>query len=1050
MKIADISVRRPVLVIVVFIVMILFGIMSYFSLNYELLPKFSPGMITISTVYPGASPGEVENTVTKKLEDAIGTMENVKKIEATSYESLSIILITLVDNADDDLALNDAQRKINQILSELPEDAKIPSLIKASVDDLPIMTLSATSNLNDVDFYDLMDKKIQPSLSQIQGMAQVNLIGGAEREIQVSVDPKKLEAVGLAMPQVHQAISAGNMDFPTGSVKTDKQDILVRLAGKYESVDELRDLVLKNTESGGQVLLKDVADVKDSQKDVEKLARVDFQNAIAVQILKQSDANAVEVSDLTKQLIDKLHEEYKEEGLQITIANDSSEYTLESANAVLIDLVFAIILVGLIMLLFLHSMRNALIVMVAIPISLISTFVGMYLLDFSLNLMSLTSLSLVVGILVDDAIVVIENIYRHMEMGKNRVRAALDATKEIGFTVISITVVIVAVFLPISLADGMVANILREFALVVVIAVLISLLVSFTIVPWLTSRYGKIEAISNKNIFGRFINGFENKLKQFTEWISNILVWALGHKFITLGIVVVLLIGSFALIPAKFVEAEFMPEGDRSEFIVQIELPKDAAIEQTNQMTRKAEEYLSKKPEVRSLITTVGQSTEGMGTDLSPSYQAEINVLLVDPSERKDGVDIYAAKIKQELSNELLGAKVKTVPINIVGLAADAPVQMIITGTELEDVNDYAENVLELLSNIPGTTEAKLSVEAGNPEITVKVDRKKMASLGLNIQTIGATMQMAFNGNDDNKYRDGEYEYDINLRFDDFNRRNIEDVRNIKVINDQGELIALSQFADIQESSGPSQLERYEKSTSIKVMSQVIGRPASAIVADLEAQLDTIDTPSGVSYVWGGDMESQEEGFGSLFTALIISVFLIYFIMVALYDNFIDPLVIMFSVPLSIIGALLALALTNNSLNIFTLLGMIMLIGLVAKNAIILVDFINQSKEEGLSTFDALIAANKARLRPILMTTIAMVIGMFPIALATGAGAELKNGLAWVVIGGLLSSLFLTLIIVPVIYQIFESITRKLGLKGEKLDIDKLAAESYNHVDVKE
>lgn len=309
MKIADISVRRPVLVIVVFIVMILFGIMSYFSLNYELLPKFSPGMITISTVYPGASPGEVENTVTKKLEDAIGTMENVKKIEATSYESLSIILITLVDNADDDLALNDAQRKINQILSELPEDAKIPSLIKASVDDLPIMTLSATSNLNDVDFYDLMDKKIQPSLSQIQGMAQVNLIGGAEREIQVSVDPKKLEAVGLAMPQVHQAISAGNMDFPTGSVKTDKQDILVRLAGKYESVDELRDLVLKNTESGGQVLLKDVADVKDSQKDVEKLARVDFQNAIAVQILKQSDANAVEVSDLTKQLIDKLHEE---------------------------------------------------------------------------------------------------------------------------------------------------------------------------------------------------------------------------------------------------------------------------------------------------------------------------------------------------------------------------------------------------------------------------------------------------------------------------------------------------------------------------------------------------------------------------------------------------------------------------------------------------------------------------------------------------------------------------------------------------------------------
>lgn len=1050
MKISDISVRRPSIVIVVFTVLTLFGIISYLSLNYELLPKFSPGVITVSTVYPGASPGEVETTVTKKLEDAVGTMENVKKIEATSYESLSLLVITLTSGADVDLALNDAQRKVNQILSDLPDDAKTPSLLKSSVDDLPIMTLSATSGMDDVAFFDLMDKKIQPSLSQLTGVAQVNLIGGLEREIRVSVDAAQLEAYGLSLMQVQQAIATANLDFPTGSIKSDRQDILVRLAGKFSSVDELRELVVLNTPGGGQLLLKDIAQVQDTQKAIEKIARVNQQNAIAVQIIKQSDANAVEVSKQTQALIGQLHDEYRSEGLQINIANDSSIYTLKSANAVLIDLIFAIILVGLIMLFFLHSLRNALIVMVAIPVSLISTFVGMYLMDFSLNLMSLISLSLVVGILVDDAIVVIENIYRHMEMGKNRVRASLDGAREIGFTVISITLVIVVVFLPISLGSGMVVSILREFCLVVVIAVLLSLLVSFTVVPWLTSRYGKLETVSDRSFFGRVVLAFEAQLKRFTQWVSGILEWALDHKFATLAVVSVLFVASFGLVSGKFIQAEFMPQGDRGEFLVQIELPKDVAIEQTNAMTQKAEEYLATKPEIVSMITTVGQSSASSGASLAPAYQSEITVQLVDKAKRDDPADIYAAKIKQELETVLVGAKVKTVPVNIVGLASAAPVQLIVKGTDLDSVNAYASRALGLLATIPGTTEAKLSAESGNPEVLVKVDRKKMAALGLSMQSVGATMQMAFNGNTDNKFQDGEYEYDINMLFDDYDRRNIDNVRNIKVVNNQGALIALTQFAEITEGSGPSQLERYDKSISVKVMSQVVGRPASAIVTDLEAQLDDIHKPAGVSYQWGGDMENQSEGFGSLAIALVISVFLIYFIMVALYDSFVHPLVVMFSIPLSIIGALMALALTNNSLNIFTILGIIMLIGLVAKNAIILVDFTNQIKREGLSTREALIAANHARLRPILMTTIAMVIGMLPIALAGGAGAELKNGLAWVIIGGLMSSLFLTLIVVPVVYQLFENIMDRFGMNREKLNIDALAAEPYDHVTVNE
>ncbi|SEL08670.1 efflux RND transporter permease subunit [Parapedobacter koreensis] len=1050
MKIAEISIKRPSIVIVVYTALTLMGILSYFSLNYELLPKFSPNVVSITTVYPGASPSEVENTVTKKIEDAVASLENIKKLDATSFESLSMVVIELHSGADVDYSLNDAQRKVNAILSDLPDDAETPSLAKFSLDDLPILTLAATGNLDDAAFYDLIDKRVQPVLSRVPGVAQVNLIGGQEREIQVSIDASKLQGYGMSILQVQQAILTSNLDFPTGSVKTQNQDILIRLAGKYKTVDELRNLVIATTATGAQVRMRDIADVQDSQKDVEKIARVNERSALVLQVLKQSDANAVEVSRGSQEAIASLTQTYAKEALKIDVANDSSTYTLESADAVIHDLFLAIVLVAVVMLFFLHSLRNAVIVMVAIPASLIATFIGVNLLGYTLNLMSLLGLSLVVGILVDDAIVVIENIYRHMEMGKNRVRASYDGAKEIGFTVVSITMVIVVVFLPIALSTGMVSDILREFCVVVVIATLLSLVASFTIVPLLTSRFGKLERVSNNNIFGRFILWFEKQLHRFTRWMTGILKWSLNHKFITLALVVILFFGSFVLPAGGFIGFEFFASGDRGEFLVQIEMPKDASIEQTNQMTRKAEEYLNKKPEIVSMITTVGQSSDAVTGALTTMYKSEITVKLVEKKEREDESSIYAAKVKRELEKILVGAKVKTVPISIVGFAEQAPVEMVVMGSDLDSVLTYANDALAILNKIPGTVESKLSVESGTPEITVEVDRDKMAALGLNLQTVGGTMQTAFNGNTDGKFRAGEYEYDINIRFDDYNRKNVDDVSNLLFANDRGQLIRLSQFATIKEGSGPSQLERRDKSTSVKVQSQVVGRTASAVVADWMDQLDQVRTPGGVSYVWGGDMEQQSEGFGTLGIALLASVLLVYFIMVALYDSFVYPFVVMFSIPLAVIGAFLALALTNNTLSIFTILGLIMLIGLVAKNAIILVDFTNHLKAEGKSTREALILANQARLRPILMTTIAMVFGMIPIAIASGAGAEWKNGLAWVIIGGLISSLFLTLIVVPVVYQIADNILHRLGLDKKGQPIEELMVEDYVHTEVKE
>ncbi|MFT3675432.1 MAG: efflux RND transporter permease subunit [Chitinophagaceae bacterium] len=1049
MKIAEVSIKRPTLVIVLFTVLILGGLLSYTSLNYELLPKFSPAVVSVTTVYPGASPSEVENTVSKKIEDAVSSMENIKKLETKSFESLSIVTITLNSGSDVDYALNDAQRKVNAILGDLPDDVDPPSLNKFSLDDLPVMTLSASGKMDEAAFFDLMDKRIAPVLSRVQGVAQVNLIGGQEREIQVNINATRLQAFGLSLAQVQNAVLSSNLDFPTGSVQTREQDVLIRLAGKYKTVEELRNLVILNKD-GVQVRLKDVADVQDTQKDVEKLARVNQQSSIALQVIKQSDANAVSVSEQITATIQKMQVDYAASGLKIDIANDSSVYTLESADAVIHDLILAIVLVAFVMLFFLHSIRNALIVMVAIPASLIATFIGMSLLGYSLNLMSLLALSLVVGILVDDAIVVLENIYRHMEMGKNRVRAAFDATKEIGFTVTSITLVIVVVFIPIALSTGLAADILKQFCVTVSIATLLSLLSSFTIVPWLSSRFGKLEKITGKTFFGKIIISFERGLDKFTNWVTRILKWSLAHKKTTLGLMLALFVGSFALVGAGFIGAEFFAKTDRGEFLVQIELPKDASIEQTNEMTRRAEEYLKHKPEITKLITTIGQSSDGMGASQSTAYKAEINVQMVPKTEREDEANIYAVKTKRELQKILVGAKVKTVPVSILGTAEQAPLALVVTGPELDSVMHFANSAMAELRKVPGATEMRLSVEAGNPEINVQVDRDKMASLGLSLATVGSTMQTAFSGNTDGKFRQGEYEYDINIRYEKFNRQSIADVSNLLFINDKGEQVRLSQFAAIKESSGPSRLERRDKSTSVTIEAQSVGRPSGTVATEWQAMFEKLPRPAGVSYVWSGDMENQSEGFGSMGIALLAAIVLVYLIMVALYNSFVYPFVVLFSIPLAIIGAFLALALTNNSLNLFTILGLIMLIGLVAKNAIILVDFTNQRKAEGASTYQALINANHARLRPILMTTIAMVIGMLPIAIAKGAGAEWKNGLAWVIIGGLISSLFLTLVVVPVMYAVFDKIVARFNRNKKNKSMDELMVEEYTPVEYDE
>ncbi len=1014
MTITELSIKRPILVIVLFVVLMLLGAFSYTQLSYELLPKITPPVITIVTTYPGASPNEVENSVTKIIEDAVSSLDQVETIYSNSQEGVSLVTINFDQSADIDRALSDAQREVQQVESQLPENAHSPVLDRFALDEFPVLRVAATSNLPPTEFYQFLKDHVQPRLAQLKGVGQVRLIGGEEREIRIQLDAQKLRANGLSVPQVAGAVKAANLDFPTGKVKDSDGEFIVRVAGKFASVDELASLVIAELPSGGKIRLSDVADVQDGSKENLTFSRLNGQDAVGIQIYKQSDANQVEVSSVVRKELDELVRDYAAQKLTVDIAQDGSTFTLDAADAVRTDLGIAILLVAIVMLLFLHSMRNSLIVMVAIPTSLISTVFVMYLLGYSLNLMTLLAMSLVIGILVDDSIVVLENIYHHMQKGKDRERAAVDGRNEIGFAALAITLVDVAVFVPLIMVTGIVGNILRQFSVVVVVSTLMSLLVSFTLTPMLASRFAKTAMLSSRSIFGRIALAFEAWYERLAENYQSVLDWSLRHrKTIGFGIVVAFF-ASIALVPLGFIGGEFITKSDRGEFTVTVEMPLGTPLEETSMITRQIEQSLVQIPEVKKLFTNVGVSGEGW-IGLSSPHNSEINVTLVPRSERERSTADLAREIKSKV-REVPGVKVRVNEIGIFGTADQSPIQLVISGTDYGQVQKGAEHLAEILRRTPGATDVRLSSEDGKPETRIELDREKMASLGLSVADVGQTLRIALDGDDDSKYRDGANEFGIRIQLDEFDRTKTEKLANLPVVNSRGEQIELQQFATIYQTTGPTKLMRKDRNYGITVLANSTGRPSGSIGADAFKELEKNPLPAGVTMSPEADLKMQQESNSDMGIAFLAAIVFTYLIMVALYNSWVYPFVVLFSIPVAIIGALLALALTMKSLSIFSMLGIIMLVGLVGKNAILLVDRANSARTEGMNTHDALLDAGKARLRPIVMTTVAMVLGMMPIALHASAGAEWKSGLAWALVGGLISSLVLTLVLVPVMY----------------------------------
>lgn len=1021
MNITEISINRPSLIIVLFSVFALLGLIGYKNLSYELMPDFNQPVVVVRTGYPGATPDEVETSVSRKIEDALSNLEGVDYLVAKSLPNASVIIANLNYGTDLDQAMQDAQRYIDNIRKDLPAEILSPVMSKVSPNDLPIMSVSATSDLPAPVFYQKMKDEYLPQIQQLKGVAEITLLGGEEREIQVKINQERLKYYRVSLLQVVDAVNRAGLDLPAGDVQTGTETNSVRLVGKFNTLEQLRAVQIAMPAPNSPVYLKDVADVSDGIREVASVSRFNGKNGIGLLLKKQGDANAVNVSKAVRKAFEKIEKQNSRHAVKFVIADDSTDNTIAAVDSVVVDLILAVILVSLVMLLFLRSFRNSLIVLVAIPTSLITSFAAMWILNYTLNLMTLLAMSLIIGILVDDAVVVLENIQRHLDMGKEKRKAALEGRMEIGFSALSITLVDVVVFLPILFLQVFVADMLKQFSVVVITSTLTSLLVGFTLTPWLASRIGKKEDLQPTNLFNRFLIGFEKILYRFIEWYGRQLDWVLNHKLIFSGIVLLLFALTLGVMKQGIIGKELISTGDQGKFRFALEFDKSTALPRNDAVSREIEAHILAHAEVKTLFSNVGGPGTGIGSlGVGVPYKTEFTVQLKNKQELQNlRTEAFMMRLRRDLQKQYPDIRFSMAPLGLV--PRSAPVEMTLSGSDLNLVMQTGSMLQKVVQRIPGADNVQLSVEEGSPEYRVLPDKYRMQRLGLNTAYTGQNLRVAFTGNDDARLTENGAEYPVRIWLADFDRRNFDDVNRFNILNPMGMPVQVTQFATVEKGRTPSLLERKDRQPAVTITADALGRPSGTVADEVVAYLNNNPLPEGMSLAWGSDIKRQNDSFRALGSVLAISFLLIYLIMVALYDSFVYPFVALFSIPVAAIGAFLALNLSLSNLSLFALLGLIMLMGLVTKNAILIVDFANQLKAEGLHYRAALIQAGKERMRPILMTTLAMASGMLPIALAKGTASEWKNGLAWVIIGGLLSSLVLTVYLVPMVYYMVDT-----------------------------
>jgi len=1028
MKLADVSIARPVFATMMILALIVLGLFSFLKLNIDQFPDIDFPYVTATTVLPGAGPEQIETDVTQKIEDAVNTIGGLDHITSISQENVSIVIIQFKLEVDGKQAAQEVREKIAAIRADLPADIEDPVIQRLDPASTPIYTVSATGNRAEKALTTFTKNVIKKRLENVPGVGRVDLVGGAEREIEIQVDAAKMQAYNLSIQDIIQAIAAANLEVPAGNLIQGDRQLLLRTMGKYTNVADFNNVIV--TAPGGKVVhLSEVAEVVDGVKERTSLSRVNGQPAAVLNILKQSGSNTVRVADAISNQIQVLQKELPPD-VKLTVVRDNSTFIRGAVRDVIFDIIYGGLLAVVVVFLFLANVRPTIISAISLPTSIIASFIIMYALNFTLNIITLLALSLAVGLLIDDAIVVIENIYRHMQKGASPFEAAKTATGEIGLAVMATTFTIVAVFVPVAFTPGMVGRFFYQFGITVSAAVLVSLFVAFTLTPMLSSRWLKEEdeELTDKgNLLRRGLYWFNHLFQILGDRYKKAIDWSLRHRKTIIGVASVIFIFSFFLM--RFLGTSFFPNADQGEFTVTVNAAPGSSLEQTSQICRQIEEALRKRPEMITVATTIGAGSD-------PVTKASVFAKMVKKTERDKDVNQIMAELRNQLQT-IAGAHIGFQIQSGAG-GTQKPVIMSVRGDDITVLKKLADQVERIVRATPGAVDVENSLEISKPEVRIRIDREKASDLGVNVAQIATSARAMVDGYVASTYQQGDDQYDVRVRLNKDDRTSMENIGDLTVKsskdigNGQKLLVPLRYVAEIQPGSGPSKINRYDRQREIRIDANLNVRTLGQVLGDINRQSRAIQFPAGYSLGVVGQGQMQADTFANMLLALGLAIIFVYIVLAAQFESFINPFSIMLALPMSLIGAVVALLIWGTALSMMSMIGIIMLMGLVTKNGILLVDYTNVLRRQGLDRASALVQAGATRLRPILMTTFAMIFGMIPVAFALGEGSEFRSPMGQAVIGGLITSTLLTLFIVPVVYSILDDLSWKRILGRKK------------------
>ena len=1034
MFLSDLSIRRPVLATMMIVALVTLGIFGYRRLAVDQWPKVDFPFVSITTRYPGASPEAVEREVTKKIEEAVNSTAGVKKITSISNEGYSLIYIEFHLNSKIMDVMSDVRAKIDAIRLDLPKDIDPPVIDRFDAQALPIMSFAVRGAGWPLrDLTQLAEETITRRLENVPGVGSVEVVGGLRREVHVLLLPDRMRALGVSTRMVMDAVQRENSDIPAGRVDRGAKEDLVRIKGRLADPRAFDDVIVA-VRGGTAIRLSQVARVEDAQEEARDAAYIDGQRAVAVEVKKVSGGNTVEIADQVNARVAELNHALPR-GVRITPIQDNSRWIRDSVDDVQKTLVEGAILTVFIVFLFLNSWRSTVITGLTLPVSVISAFLAFYAFGFTLNNMTLMALSLVIGILIDDAIVVRENIVRHVERGEDHYEAARHGTAEIGFAVIATTLSIVAVFVPVAFMGGIVGKFFYQFGIVVAFAVLVSLFVSFTLDPMLSSRWYDPQAEGHVQTgwVGRLLERFNRSFAGLATRYRGVIRWALAHRKLTLAAAALSFVAAIAMVGFRLVGGEFMPKSDEERTLVAYEVAEGSSLDYTVSKGLAIQRYLEARPEVKYTYLSVGGAAQNGAVN-----KGQVFVQLKPRGERRLSQGGFETDVRKVLPR-FQGAFARILQEGAFG--SSAPIVINLQGPNLEKLQALSDEALRRLRDVPGLVELKSSLQDRKPEWMVSVDRGLAAQVGLSVGQIGTELRPLLAGEKAGDWEDADgLSHDVVVRLAPEFRQSSADLARVPIASSQVDartgqpvMVPLGQVVHLTRGGAPAQIDRQRLERVATIEGNYQGRVLTDVVADAQARLTAMRLPPGYAFDFGGEQADLVETVGYMVEALTLAIVFLYIILASQFGSFLKPLAIMLSLPLALFGVMAALAITHGTLNIMSMIGIIMLMGLVTKNAILLVDFANQARERGVDRARALVDAGELRLRPIVMTTLAMIFGMLPTALALGKGAEFRAPMAHAVIGGLITSTLLTLVVVPVVYTYLDDFGAWAGARIRRL-----------------